>query len=72
MKVDYHPKTDSLYIDLTEQQGVDSVEISKGGVLDYDVAGNLTRIDIDDASKKVELKRLILSKLPGAVESHVA
>ena len=72
MRVNYYPETDSLYIDLTEQQGIDSVEISEGVVLDYDAAGNLTGIDIDNASKKVELKRLILSKLPGAVESHVA
>lgn len=72
MKVNYYPETDSLYIDLTEQRSVDSVEISEGVVLDYDAAGNLTGIDIDNASKKVELKRLILSKLPGQVESHAA
>jgi len=72
MKVNYYPETDSLYIDLTEQRSVDSVEISEGVVLDYDAAGNLTGIDIDNASKKVELKRLILNKLPGQVESHAA
>ena len=29
-------------------------------------------IDIDNASEKVELKRLILSKLPGRVETAAA
>ena len=34
-------------------------------MLDYDAKGNLVGIDIDNASKKVQLKQLILSKLPG-------
>ncbi|MEX0744307.1 MAG: DUF2283 domain-containing protein [Phycisphaeraceae bacterium] len=33
--------------------------------LDYDAKGNLVGIDIDDASSKVQLKELILGKLPG-------
>ena len=72
MKVNYYPETDSLYIDLTEQPSVESTEISEGVVLDYDAAGHLTGIDIDNASTKVELNRLVLSKLPGAVESDAA
>jgi uncharacterized protein YuzE len=38
-------------------------------VLDYDAGGNLVGIDIDNASKKVQLKQLILSKLPGKIET---
>ena len=72
MKVNYYPETDSLYIDLTEQPSLESVEISEGVVLDYDAAGKLTGIDIDNASTKVELNRLVLSKLPGEVESDAA
>ena len=55
MKVNYYPETDSLYIDLSEQQSVESREISEGVVLDYDGAGKLVGIDIDNASTKVEL-----------------
>jgi len=69
MKLNYYPDTDSLYIDLSEQTSVDSREISEGIVLDYDANGNLVGIDIDNASKKVELQKLTLSKLPGSVES---
>ena len=47
MKVNYHPETDSLYIDLSEVTSVESREISEGVVLDYDAAGNLVGIDID-------------------------
>jgi len=69
MKLNYHPDTDSLYIDLSEQTSVESREISEGIVLDYDADGNLVGIDIDNASGKVELKKLTLSRLPGSVET---
>lgn len=72
MKLNYYPETDSLYIDLSEQPSVESREISEGVVLDYDDRGNLVGIDIDNASSKVELKRLVLSKLPGKVETVAA
>ncbi|MEK6209266.1 MAG: DUF2283 domain-containing protein [Pseudomonadota bacterium] len=69
MKLNYYHETDSLYIDLSEKQSVESREISEGVVLDYDARGNLVGIDIDNASTKVELKELILSKLPGTVQT---
>ncbi|MBA2490930.1 MAG: DUF2283 domain-containing protein [Gammaproteobacteria bacterium] len=72
MKLNYYPETDSLYIDLSEQLSSESREISEGVVLDYDARGNLVGIDIDNASTKVELKELILSKLPGKVEMVAA
>ena len=72
MKLNYHPETDSLYIDLSERSSAESHEISEGVVLDYDAEGKLVGIDIDNASNKVELKRLILSKLPGKVETDAA
>ncbi len=68
MKLNYYPDTDSLYIDLAERPSVDSREISEGIVLDYDAEGNLVGIDIDNASRKVELKQLTLSKLPLIVQ----
>lgn len=69
MKLNYHPDTDSLYIDLLEQPSVESREIADGIVLDYDAAGHLVGIDIDNASQKVELKQLTLSKLPLIVQT---
>ncbi len=69
MKVNYHPETDSLYIDLSEQPSAESREISEGVVLDYDRAGNLVGIDIDNASTKVQLSTLVVSKLPATVET---
>jgi uncharacterized protein YuzE len=72
MKLNYHSDTDSLYIDLSERPSVESREISEGVVLDYDADGKLVGIDIDNASNQVDLKKLILSKLPGEVETEAA
>lgn len=72
MKLNYYPETDSLYIDLSEKPSVESREISEGVVLDYDAGGNLVGIDIDNASKKVQLQQLILSKLPGKIRTIAA
>ena len=69
MKLNYYPETDSLYIDLSEKTSVESKEISRGVILDYDAEGNLVGIDIDNASKKVQLKELILSKLPSNIHA---
>ncbi len=69
MKLKYYPETDSLYIDLCAGTSVESKEVSKGIVLDYDADGNLVGIDIDNASKKLELNELILSKLPSRTET---
>jgi uncharacterized protein YuzE len=69
MKLNYYPETDSLYIDLSEQTSVESREISEGVVLDYDAEGHLVGIDIDNASTKVDLRKLTVSKLPGSVET---
>jgi len=64
MKLTYHPDTDSLYIDLFHRPSVESREIAEGVVLDYDASGHIVGIDIDNASLKVELHELMLSKVP--------
>lgn len=72
MKVKYYQATDSLYIDLADTPSSDSREVSEGVVLDYDAAGNLVGIDIDNASTKVVLDKLIVSSLPGLVVTEAA
>ena len=64
MKMNYYKDTDSLYIDLSSKTSVESKEVSPGIVLDYDAEGNLVGIDIDNASKKLELNQLTLNHLP--------
>jgi uncharacterized protein YuzE len=72
VKLNYYADTDSLYIDLSEQPSVESREISEGVMVDYDANGNLVGIDIDNASKKVQLQQLILNKLPSEVQTVAA
>lgn len=69
MKLNYYPETDSLYIDLSEKASVESREISEGVVLDYDADGILVGIDIDNASRKVQLNELSLQKLPANIKA---
>jgi len=64
MKINYYPDTDSLYIDLSPKTSTESREVSPGVVLDYDSDGNLVGIDVDNASRKLDLKEFVLNKLP--------
>jgi uncharacterized protein YuzE len=53
---------------LSSKLSVDSREVSDGVVLDYDADGNLVGIDIDQASQKLEIKEMIVSKFPAEVK----
>ena len=64
MKFHYYSDTDSMYIDLSEKKSVDSREVSPGIVLDFDENNRLVGIDIDQASKVVNLGRLEIEELP--------
>jgi len=69
MKLNYFPDTDSLYIDLSPKPSVESQEVSEGVVLDYDGEGNLVGIDIDHASRKLDLRELVTSHIPLEAEA---
>ncbi len=64
MKLNYYAETDSLYIDLSERPSVDSKEVVPGVVLDFDEAGALVGIDIDHASKLLDLTKLETESIP--------
>ena len=72
MKLNYFPETDSLYIDLAEHPSVESREVSAGVVLDFDAHGDVVGIDIDNASRRVDLSVLALSRLPAKIETVAA
>ena len=72
MKLSYYPETDSLYIDLLDRESSESRVISEGVVLDYDADGNLVGIDIDNASRKLNLKELLISRMPLDVQTITA
>jgi uncharacterized protein YuzE len=64
MRFNYYPETDSLYIDLSEKKSADSKEIADGVVVDFDENGAIVGIDIDNASKVVNLNRIESASLP--------
>ncbi len=64
MKLCYYSDTDSLYIDLAERPSTDSREVTPGVVLDFDAAGTLVGIDIDQASRHLHLSGLGSGSVP--------
>jgi uncharacterized protein YuzE len=72
MKITYYPETDSMYIDLSSKESAESNEVAPGVILDYDADGGLTGIDIDNASKKLDLQELILDKIPARKKTIAA
>ena len=55
MKISYYEDTDSLYIDLSSRPSVETRAVSSDVNLDYDAAQNIVGIDIDHASKHLDL-----------------
>jgi uncharacterized protein YuzE len=72
MRIEYFPDTDSLYIDLSERASADSREIGEGIVLDLDDQGHPVGLDIDQASKHLDLKHLDLKRIPFEVHQASA
>jgi uncharacterized protein YuzE len=68
MKIACHADTDSLYVEFTERPSVESTEIAAGVVVDFDGQGRVVGIDIDNASNKVDLDRVVVSAVPGFIE----
>ncbi len=64
MKLHYDPETDSLYIDFNDRAGVDVLEITDGLVIDVDADGRPVGIDIQHASRDLDLATLETRALP--------
>jgi uncharacterized protein YuzE len=64
MKLHYDPETDSLYIDFNAKPGADVREITDGLVIDFDAEGRPVGIDIQHASRDLDLSTLETQALP--------
>lgn len=60
----YYPDTDMLYIKLAARVSTESEEVAPGIVLDLDERNQVIGIEIEDASRLVDLSRLEVSALP--------
>lgn len=66
MKLHYYPETDSLYIELREGLVTETREIADGLNADFGSDGAVVGLDIDGASKKLDLGTLEAIALPFA------
>ena len=64
MKLRYFPETDTLYISLSEQTSVNSDEIAEDVVVDYGKDGRVVGIEIEHASKMMDLTKLETESVP--------
>ena len=64
MKLRYYPETESLYIELSAEPGVDVVEVAEGVVADIDVRGRIVGLDIDNTTAQIDLSKLEAIGLP--------
>ncbi|MCI2430876.1 DUF2283 domain-containing protein [Candidatus Acetothermia bacterium] len=62
----YDAETDMLYVELKNVPSVESDEIAPGIVFDFDATGQVIGIEIEDASKNVDLSKLEITALPFA------
>ena len=70
MKLHYYPETDSLYIELKNEPGVETREIVEGLVVDLDRNGDVVGFDIDHASGKLDLSKVETIALPAATAAE--
>jgi uncharacterized protein YuzE len=64
MVFQYYPDTDMLYIKLADGVSTESEEVAMGVVLDFDDRNRVIGIEIEDASKWIDLSRLEVLALP--------
>lgn len=64
MKLHYYPETDSLYIELRTDAAAETREVAEGLNVDFDAEGNVVGLDIDGASRKLDLTSFEAIDLP--------
>jgi uncharacterized protein YuzE len=53
-----------LYIELVREVSIESEEVAPGIVLDFDAHNRVIGIEIEDASKSIDISRLEVPALP--------
>lgn len=60
----YDSETDMLHIELTAGVSTESQEVTPGFVIDFDENNEVIGIEIEDASRLIDLSRLEVAALP--------
>lgn len=72
MKYFYDRVSDSLYLTLADRPYGDSVEAAPGVVLDFDAEGRLLGVDLERASRTVDVTDLEIPEEPAGVDVNTA
>ncbi len=64
MKLQYYPETDSLYIEFKAGPGAETLVVNDDVNIDIDDDGEIIGLDIDHASKHLDLSKLEIEGLP--------
>ena len=64
MKLQYYPETDSLYVEFKAGPGVETLVVNDSVNIDIDADGELVGLDIDHASKRLDLSELEIEAFP--------
>ncbi|MCY3799976.1 MAG: DUF2283 domain-containing protein [Chloroflexi bacterium] len=64
MKLHYYPETDSLYMEIKPIPGAETIEVTEGLNVDLDADGRVVGFDIDQASRRLDLRTLETEALP--------
>jgi uncharacterized protein YuzE len=64
MKLHYYPESDSLYIELKPGAGTEIREVAPGVNANLDADGTVVGLDIDQASRELDLSTLETLALP--------
>ncbi|HHJ39705.1 MAG: hypothetical protein AXA67_00690 [Methylothermaceae bacteria B42] len=60
MKLKYFPDTDTLYIEFSDTEIVETKDLDENTILDLDAGGNICAITVEHASKKTDVNYLAL------------
>jgi uncharacterized protein YuzE len=60
----YYPDSDMMYVKFSDKISNESEEVAPGIILDFDEQNRLVGIEIEDASKFIDLSSIELRALP--------
>ena len=64
MIFNYHAETDMLQISLADGVSTESEEVASGFVIDFNEQGQVIGIEVEEASRVIDLSQLDIAALP--------
>ncbi|MFW6206790.1 MAG: DUF2283 domain-containing protein [Gemmatimonadota bacterium] len=64
MQLRYYSETDTLYVAFRDGVGMESEEVGPGVVMDFDAEGEAVGLEIEEASRRVDLSTIEADSVP--------